>query len=150
MSVYYVDTSALAKRYVPEVGSQWVLSWILPSNNNVIVMAELASLEIFSLLNRRVRENTLSAANADVLKSNFLLHVEHQYSVIPLTSTILIEARELIDSHPLRTLDALQLACALHAASILGVSMTFISADDDLLEAAHAEGFVTDNPNHHP
>jgi predicted nucleic acid-binding protein len=26
MSVYYVDTSALVKRYVPEVGSAWIVT----------------------------------------------------------------------------------------------------------------------------
>ncbi|MBZ0303975.1 MAG: type II toxin-antitoxin system VapC family toxin [Anaerolineae bacterium] len=150
MSVYFVDTSALAKRYVPEIGSQWVISWILPEANHVVIISELASVEFFSLLNRRVREGTLTASSLAILQSNFLVHQEKDYLVVQLDNTVAIGALMLVNKYPLRTLDALQLSSALKAKALFDVPMTFVSADRNLLQAASAEGFVTDNPNDHP
>jgi uncharacterized protein len=149
LNIYFVDTSALAKRYVPEVGTQWVLSWILPQTGNVIIVSELASVEMFSLLKRREREGTLLPAQSQILQANFLLHHEQEFLTVPLETAVLTTARDLVTTYRLRTLDAIQLACALQAVSILGVAMTFISADNNLLAAARAENLATDNPNDH-
>ena len=43
MSAFFVDTSALAKRYLAETGSAWVRSWILPRTGNVTIITRLAS-----------------------------------------------------------------------------------------------------------
>lgn len=150
MSNYFADTSALAKRYLAEIGSRWVVSWIIPSANNVIVVSELVFVEMRSLLERRVREKSLSATNAAILKSNFLLHYGNEYLPVLLDTHIVEEAARLADTHPLRALDAIQLASAIHAVNLLGESMTFVSADKNLLTAATAEGFTTDNPLAHP
>ncbi|MEZ4672160.1 MAG: hypothetical protein R3E39_29995 [Anaerolineae bacterium] len=61
-----------------------------------------------------------------------------------------MDATRLVDTYGLRTLDSLQLACALQAQIVLGNPITFISADINLLTAADAEGFGVDNPNNHP
>ncbi len=150
MSTFYVDTSALAKRYLKETGSAWVLSWIEPPFGNIIVVAELASVEMFSLMTRRQREGTLSPANAKTLEADFLLHNQKEYLVVPLESAILVQARALINKHPLRALDAIQLASALQAVALLNERITFVSADNNLLTAASAEGFAVDNPLTHP
>jgi|GEM_PF-1352005 len=63
-------------------------------------------------------------------------------------------AGQLLDRHPLRAYDAVQLASAL----IVNQTLTevdlpvpaFLSADDRLLNTARAEGLPTDNPNLHP
>lgn len=63
------------------------------------------------------------------------------------------QATVLIDHHPLRAYDALQLATALQLADALrseGLSLTFVSADERLCTAAEQEGLVTVNPNHLP
>lgn len=150
MNVYFVDTSALAKRYLDEVGSAWTLAWIEPPADNIVVVSELASIEMFSLFARRQREGKLTSLNASSLRVDFLLHVEQEYLTVLLDSAIVRQAQNLVTNYPLRTLDAIQLACALQAVSTLGTSMTFVSADNNLLTAARAEGFMTDNPLHHP
>lgn len=150
MSVYFADTSALAKRYLAETGSTWVLSWILPATSNITVVAEIVSVEMFSLLARRIRENTLSAANAALLRNNFLWHIEKEYLVIAIENLVLAQARQLVNKYPLRALDAIQLACAIQAEATLNTPIIFISADKNLLSAASAEGFSVDDPNAHP
>jgi hypothetical protein len=72
----FVDTSGLAKHYLREVGSAWVISWAEPSAGNIIVLAHLTSVEMFSLLTRRRREGTLSTATVATLQNDFLLHAE--------------------------------------------------------------------------
>ncbi len=149
MNVYFVDTSALAKRYLAELGSTWTLGWIEPPASNIAVVSELASIEMFSLFARRQRENKLTGVNAASLRIDFLLHLEQEYLTVLLDSAIIRQAQVLVTTHPLRTLDAIQLACALQAVSTLATSMIFVSADKNLLAAAQAEGLVTDNPLDH-
>lgn len=63
-------------------------------------------------------------------------------------------AGELLDRHPLRAYDAIQLASALRINEVLTTanlsSPTFLSADNKLLAVAAAEALPTDNPNDHP
>jgi len=107
-----MDTSALAKRYLTEAGSAWVHSVTDLATGHTILIAELTSVEMFSLLARRVRERTLSTASAVSLESAFLLHAETEYLVLPQDSAVLAQARVLLKRHPLRALDAIQLASA--------------------------------------
>lgn len=150
MTAYFVDTSGLAKRYIREVGSGWVISWAEPSAGNIIVLAHQTSVEMFSLLARRVREGTLSITTVITLQNDFLLHAEKEYLIYPQDNTLVAHARDLIMKYPLRTLDAIQLASAAEASAALNEALIFISADNNLLTAAAAEGFVTDNPLAHP
>ncbi len=150
MSTFFVDTSAVAKRYLAEIGSAWVISWIEPPAGNVAVVAELTTVEMFTLIARRQREGTLSQPSATILQNDFLVHIETEYLTVPLDRSVLGLARTLTGKYPLRTLDALQLASALRATAILNEPMTFVSADRNLLNAALAEGFNVDDPNVHP
>jgi predicted nucleic acid-binding protein len=145
-----VDTSALAKYYVTEVGSAWISSLISPVAGNVIVICDLTTVEFFSILARYQRENKLMPANALLLQSGFLADYENEYLSIPLENNVLSHARDLINRYPLRSLDAIQLACAVVAVNTLAAPMVFISGDGKLLNAAAGEGFSIDNPNAHP
>jgi uncharacterized protein len=145
-----MDTSALAKRYVPEVGSKWVISWIEPQAGHMIFISTLATVEIITALVCRERGGVIPASDRVKLQNDFLLHAQNQYSVINLDDDVLNLARSLLVQHQLRTLDALQLASALQAVKILGIQLTFIGADTRLLAAAAAEGLLTDDPNTHP
>jgi predicted nucleic acid-binding protein len=64
--------------------------------------------------------------------------------VIRLSGEILASAQELLFRHPLRAADAVQVACALRTAAVLGASrLTFITADRRQEAAAHIEGLAT-------
>jgi hypothetical protein len=150
VSNFFVDSSALAKRYLSETGSTWVISWIEPAADNVVIVAELALVEIQSLLARHVRGGSLNITAADALRTDFLIHYRDDYLAILLETSIIQTAGHLVNQYKLRSLDAVQLASASHAVQILGEPMTFVSADSNLLAAAIAEGFAVDNPNAHP
>lgn len=149
MSAFFVDTSALAKRYIIETGSAWVRSWILPSGGHSITISALSTVEMVSLLMRREREGAILKTVRIRVQNSFLRHASNQYQVIELNNPVLKEARDLLTKYELRSLDALQLASAIQVARIISIKPTFISADTRLLDAA-AEGFATDNPNAHP
>jgi predicted nucleic acid-binding protein len=150
LSLLFLDTSALAKRYLVEIGSIWVMGLAQPAAGNVLVMADLATVEMASLLARRVREGTLPAANATLLLREFLRHAEREYLSVPQDTNVLTLARALVERYPLRALDAIQLASAQRAGSILGEPLTFIASDRNLLTAAAAANLVIDDPLGHP
>ncbi|MBN1285627.1 MAG: type II toxin-antitoxin system VapC family toxin [Anaerolineae bacterium] len=149
--MFFFDSSALAKVYVVETGSPWVKSLLHPAAGNTAIISELAVVELSSLFNRRRREGTLTRTQVRRLLDTVFTHIEvKKYLVIPLDSRVCALAHDLPNRHPLRALDALQLASALQAAATLDAPVSFVSADNRLLTIAAAEGFTTDNPNAHP
>jgi uncharacterized protein len=150
LSEFFVDTSALVKHYVNETGSVWVQSWMSRSAGNVIVLSQLASVEFVAVLARRLREGKMTPVEFTTLRGAFLTDKDEFYLSIDLDDAVFIHARDLVADHVLRTLDAIQLACALEAAHLFNIQPTFISADTRLLAAAAAEGLPTDDPNAHP
>lgn len=79
-----------------------------------------------------------------------MFHVDKEYLSVAVDNKLLMDARLLADKYTLRSLDAIQLASAVEAASLLSDPLTFVSADDKLLLAASQEGFTVDNPLNHP
>jgi hypothetical protein len=150
LTTLFVDTSALAKRYVVETGSAWVRSWILPRAGNTIVISRLATVEMIAMLARKQREGKAPPADILRVRNDFLAQVRNQYTVIELENQVLSRARSLLIKHPIRSLDAIQLASALHSSRILTTRPTFVSADTRLLATAAVEGLTTDDPNAHP
>jgi uncharacterized protein len=148
---FFVDTSALAKRYVSEVGSAWVIGWIEPAAGNIIVVSELLFVEMYSVLARLTKTGAFSSVSQiQRLRNDFAIHYRDDYLVVPLDTSVLHLAAHLTDTYTLRTLDSIQLAAAIQANKLLGVPLTFISGDTNLLTAAASEGFITDNPYLHP
>ncbi len=150
MAALYADTSAIVKRYVSEIGSGWMTAQAFSTVGNVVIISRLTTVEVCSTLARLQRANQIANTDGARLKADFLVHADKEYLTVPLDDAVLVRARDLVSKHPLRTLDAIQLACALEAASGLGESLTFLSADVVLLAAATAEGFTTGNPQSHP
>ena len=65
----------------------------------------------------------------------------------PVNPPVLEAASTLIDRHYLRSMDAVQLGCAIVARDLLAApDMRLVASDKELLEAAQKEGFDTWNP----
>lgn len=149
MTAYFVDTSALIKRYVTEMGSGWVRSWINPTVGNITFVSRLATVELVSALARRQREGTIPIADFVQLRNGFLVHAQQEYRVIEFGRRVATRAQYYTTQHQLRALDSIQLASAWAAARALGISPIFVGADNKLLSAAAAEGFAVENANLH-
>ena len=150
MSYYFADTSAIAKRYINEQGSIWMKNLVGASSKYIIILSDLAIVEFHSLLARHERSGNLQTQKRLTLQSQFMLHVAQEYIDTALTSSVLTKARNLLPNHPLRTLDAIQLASAMEASLQLNVRLTFLSSDKRLLNATSQEGFPVDNPQNYP
>jgi uncharacterized protein len=154
MNVWYLDSSALVKHHVAEIGSSWVNATIFEPVDNFLLSSRVTMVEVRSALARRKREASISLQDhADALAA-FHADCVSRYRFIELELPIIELASELLDRYPLRAYDAIQLASALQAGPVLtgaGFSRPqFVSADERLLVIAQSEGLHTDNPNLHP
>jgi uncharacterized protein len=154
MAEYYADSSVLVKRHLNEIGSDWVRSLTDPLSENLIVITRLSFVEIYSALNRRVRETSITRLDYTQMIADVMNILGTQYEIIELTALVVDRAKQLLESYSLRAYDAVQLSSALLAQDVLrttGVNtLIFLAADERLLIAAQAEGMTTDNPNEHP
>jgi len=154
MATCYLDSSALSKRYVEEVGTPWLRGILTPTAGNAIVTARITMVELHSALARRLREGSVEAQACLVALQAFNRHCGTEYRFVDLDLNVVGLARDLLDRYPLRAYDAVQLASALRANRALYAAqmslLVFVSADDRLIAAATREGLSTDNPNLHP
>ena len=153
MSHYYLDASALVKRYVDEVGSDWLCALVVSAQNPLLFIWRMTIIEVISAFARRVRDGSLAMQEFAVARDTFRSDCLHEYQVMPPTFAIVDLACALLERYPLRAYDAVHLATALNAQRFLDMQtyspLTFISTDDRLNRAAAAEGLAVDNPNQH-
>lgn len=109
----YVDTRALVKRSIAEVGSTWVRQLLAHPAQSVISTVALAQAEVISALQRRVREGTLPGPQAQRLTQRVAVHCTQRYEVLAITPPLIDQACGMLQAHPLRAADAIHLAGAL-------------------------------------
>lgn len=66
MTTYYLDTSALSKRYVEEIGTAWLITLLRSPDEHTFLTARITTVEIHSALARRRREGSVSPAHCDI------------------------------------------------------------------------------------
>lgn len=154
MPVYFVDSSALVKRYVREVGSTWILGLFDSALDNEIFVAAITAVEIIAAITRRARSGSISVADAAMICNQFRNNIQVDYQVIEITEEIIESGMMLAEMRGLRGYDAVQLAagCAINALSVASglPPIVFVSADNELNLAAASEGLLVENPNNYP
>lgn len=161
MAVYFFDTSALVKRYVSEPGSSWVLQVTNPRSANKVYITTITGVEVIAALMKKVRDtqSPLTLGDAKKAIAEFRSDFDNQYELLSVTDSLLQTAMALPEKHKLRGYDAVQLAAALiiNAQSVQqGIPETgvppvvLVASDDDLLDAAGADGLTIDDPRDHP
>jgi predicted nucleic acid-binding protein len=154
MAAYFLDTSALAKRYVVEAGSGWVTTLTESASGNSCWISSVTPVELLAGFYRRVRVGALTLVQAQLAEKVFRNQLATHFQLMDLNTVILQEAMRLVGIHPLRAYDALQLAVALDLKtrrSLNGLeSPIFVSADLNLNTAATAEGLSVEDPNRFP
>lgn len=154
MTAYFLDSSALVKRYVPETGSTWIRALSAQETGNSLIIARITWVEVRSAISRREREGSLTPTDATLIIQRFRSELNNQYQVIELDSTLAETAGHLVSQYPLRAYDAVQLASVLRIqpafATTQSTQLIFLTADNRLSAIATALGLVTDNPNNHP
>jgi uncharacterized protein len=153
MAAYVLDTSAVVKRYIQEIGTGWARSIADPASH-LIYLARITDVEVTSAVVRRQRGGTISALDATATLRQFRQDLVLGYRIIEVTPSLLSTARLLAERHGLRAYDAMQLAAAVElnaqwVAAGTG-TITLVSADQELNAAATAEGLTVEGPNLHP
>lgn len=137
MPLIYVDTSALAKWYLPETNSEKFAAWMQDQTETCI--SSLTVTEFRCLLARRQRMQLLTALQVQEVYARFQQDIQDGHLLRYAVSDRLISNAELIieglPTVALRTLDALHLAIA----HDLGVER-LTTADQVMADAATCLG----------
>jgi uncharacterized protein len=137
----FVDSSALVKRYMPELGGEVVERLLAP-----LVVSAVARVEVPRAVWRRHRDGSLGAADAATVLRAFDADWAEPGSPVLLPVAVSLRvldmAGSLVARHPLRSLDAIQLASAMAARAALDSALRFVAYDERLRAAAATEGFV--------
>jgi len=148
---FYMDASALAKRYLPETGSGLLDEVLDHVAGRRIYLLNVGAGEVISILVRRKNAGEISAADFTDLLVDFYSEIVHRATVrkIPITNRLAITAFPLIVTHLINSTDAIALKSALAIADKLrlrGDDLVLVASDQRLLRAAQAEGLATFNP----
>lgn len=139
----YLEASALAKVFSPEVGSLEVTR-LMEAHADAVTCRHTA-IEVVSALcrlrrERRLSEDVVAQGVATVGALDAVVA-----TVVELDQQVMLRAMQLLRVHPLRAGDAIQLASALEArADVL------VCSDGRLLTAAAAEGLTCVDPTAPP
>jgi uncharacterized protein len=153
VSTYFLDTSAVVKRYFLEQGHDWIADLCDPAQEHRLYISQAALVEVVATICRKAREQSIADEERDSLINTFRQDCQSAYIIWPVTTAIYIAAGNLCRSYRLRAYDAVQLACVLALRDETVASETpvpiFICADNGLLETALAEKLNIENPNNY-
>ena len=142
MASYYLDTSALFKRYVLEEGSDVVTA--LFDKGEPLFISAITLCEVISNLRRLVDvDGILKSEEFDLLRATFLGDVgDNLLEVIELNTAIILASLDLASKKYVTPIDAVQLATAL----FLPEETVFVCSDQKLLRLALEYGLAVLDP----
>jgi len=146
VSCYFFESTAFAKLFVQEQGTDALIRLMEAVEDNRKLISASTPLEVYAAVRRRERAGDISQGDAtaalDILRMEAARMVQQ-----PLNPAVLEAARQLLDHTTLRWPDTLQLGAVIVARDMFqGMEIIFVSASQQLLEAAKAEGFHTLDP----
>ena len=133
--IYYLDTSALVKRYVAEEGSRSVRQVV---RKRSVAVSRIAYAEIAAAIARLEREERIGRAQ----RERIFARLDEDFSgfvLVEVRAATVRRVRELVVQTALRGYDAVHLASAL-VIKERGAAVDFWSADRALVTAAVASG----------
>ena len=149
MAEYFLDTSAVVKRYVQETGTSWIRNLAASAAGHFIYLARITDVEVTSAVARRRGQAGLSVAQAKTAMRLFRQDFAQDYRIAEITVPLLQRAALLAETYTLRGYDAVQLAAAI-AVRLQVPTLIMVSADAELNTAAAGEGLPVEDPNSHP
>ena len=132
------DASALVPLLVFERGTARAARW-LRQDPGVVVWA-LTRVELFSALARQRRTDQRDAAVLSAARRDLLQEWE-RWSEITAVDVVRRHAERLVETHPIKAADALQIGAALVAAQQNTALHEFVTLDEVQATTAEREGF---------
>jgi predicted nucleic acid-binding protein len=153
VAAYYLDSSALVKRYAREAGTAWMIGLFRGAAGHRLYVGRITGVEVAAALTRKRRGGHLTNSEAARALARLRRDLGGRLRIVEITPTLLTDAIDLAEKHGLRGYDAVQLAAMLEAngerMQLKLAPLTLIAADSELLAAGVVEGLVTDDPNAH-
>lgn len=154
MSVYYLDTSAIVKRYRNELGTEVIDRLFDPLQaDSEFYTSFLTTLELTSSILRLAKGGQFGQDTADNILSRFRDDSHGAIQTLPLTDAILNGALTVVERHALRSADAIHLATASTIFALASESEgILVSSERELLSAAADAGLDVLDPqdSEHP
>lgn len=146
MTDYFIDSSALVKRFVVEPGTGAVVKLLECADR--LAGSNLTAVEVLAAVVRRLRRSGLPETQVSAIVNAVEKELRELFELVAVDEGIR-GALELVHKHGLRAADAIQLAAAVRVRSTSGdaASWCFVSSDTELNKAAQAEGFVVVDPS---
>lgn len=151
MNLFWLDASALAKRYLTEKGTSLMNHLFKQAAPSEMISLLQGVGEAISIFHRRRNEGKITDAVYRQILLDLRSEIIDQGEVekIHPTESQVTDSWELIETHSINSTDALILRCALDKAADLrndGDDLVLVSADARLVRAAKAEDLPTFNP----
>lgn len=150
MPIYYLDTSAVMKRYIPEIGSEVVEELFDGlTESESLTTSYLTVLEANSVATRLLGGNVISRRDYQRILGQFARDMRSPgVTVIPVRNELVEEAVATVRAYSLRALDALHFTSATLVSrnSSDSQNLYMVSADREILGACHAYGISTLDP----
>ena len=144
MADFFLDTSALVKRYHEEPGTDRVDEIIEGSGNGVVVSA-LALVETVSAFRRKYNLGDFEEDEMLAIVGEFFRESLEAFVVVPFEESSTRFSFDLVLEDDLRTLDSLQLSAGLVTSDQVD-DLTFVTADEELATVASRRGLAVEIP----
>jgi predicted nucleic acid-binding protein len=150
MALFYLDASALVKRYKTEQGSE-VIDYLFEekSADDRLVASFLVVIEIVGVAVRLRRNQTVTEDQLSELLARFNEDQQQTLELFQISQSVQGLAVKVVLEHGLRAADSIHLATMIElrrAADTAGVQLLTMAADKALCDASEREGLKVVNP----
>jgi predicted nucleic acid-binding protein len=148
MAVFYLDASALLKRYRTEKGTE-IVDDIYDGRGaqHIILTSQLTCIEVESVAARARKAGFLNNAQYKTLLGAFSRDLAEGLRLIAIGPGRLVEAAEVVREVPLRSLDAIHYTVVRRLNVMWGSHpFLFVGSDRELLDACKANGINCVDP----
>ena len=92
MAGFFCDSSAIVKRYVNEIGSNFVDNLADLKSGNVILLARITRVEVTAAIARRLKNGSITTADAQNALAAFQHDLTNNYFTVEITPVLLSSA----------------------------------------------------------
>jgi predicted nucleic acid-binding protein len=148
---FFLDASAVAKRYTLETGSARVDYLFDNVAHDRLMCLMLGAAEVASVLVRRRNSGVLSATAFAQSMTNFRSEVvdAEEFGTLPVDNEQILASMSYIERHAINATDAVVLRAAVDLSARLradGNDVVLVASDQRLFRAAQAEGLISYDP----
>lgn len=152
MYYFYFDASALAKRYIEEIGSDKIDFLFANVPLARLQCLTIGAVEVFWICVRKKNDGRITASSFTQATGHLeyeVINTQSNFRTISIPDSLIWNSIHLIETHSLNSVDSIVLRSALNIATELhntGDTLVLVASDQRLLRAARTEGLQVFNP----